>query len=139
MINGPKSQPGNPYYGQPLPFTPHVSNYIDWGGCSRCGSPDLPYTYNFTSPNTCHDLTLAMVMGDGNASYNPADHLTVVLSQQGAKPQAVALVFHKVVTKMFSLTGSAFQVHLNVASGLENFYLIDGAATGCRTPSGAGG
>jgi hypothetical protein len=79
-----------------------------------------------------------MVMGDGADSYNPDYRLTVVLSEQGARPQAVRLVFHKVVTKMFSLTGSAFQVHLEVASGLENFYLISGEATGCSTPSGAG-
>jgi hypothetical protein len=138
LMNGPKSKPGNPYYGQPLPFTPHVSTYIDWGGCSQCGSSDLPHTYNFSRPNTCRDLTLAMVMGDGADSYNPDYRLTVVLSEQGARPQAVRLVFHKVVTKMFSLTGSAFQVHLEVASGLENFYLISGEATGCSTPSGAG-
>jgi len=77
-------------------------------------------------------------MGDGQSSANPADHLTIVLDQQGAKPQTVGLVFHKVVTKKFSLTGSAFQLHLDVASGLENLYLISGTATGCRTPTGAG-
>ena len=137
LENGPKSEPRNPYYGQPLPFTPHVSTYIDWAGCSQCGSSNLPFTYNFTRPNTCLDLTLEMVMGDGNASFNPNDHLTVVLSQQGAQPQSVGLLFHQVVTKTFSLTGLAFQLHLEVASGLENFYLIGGAATGCRTPSGA--
>ena len=31
---------------------------------------------------------------------------------------------------MFSLTGSAFKVDLDVASGLENFYLISGGQPG---------
>jgi hypothetical protein len=48
LMNGPKSKPGNPYYGQPLPFTPQVTSYIDWGGCSQCGSSELPYTYSFS-------------------------------------------------------------------------------------------
>ena len=136
LKNGPKSEPGNPYYGVALPFTPHVSTYIDWAGCSQCDG-DLPYTYNFAKPNTCHDLSLAMVMGDGNASYNPDDHLTVVVTQKGATNQAVGLVFHKVVTKTYTLTGAAFQLHLEVSSGLENFYLISGTATGCSTADGA--
>jgi len=29
LKNGPQSRPGSPFYGQPLPFTPHANTYID--------------------------------------------------------------------------------------------------------------
>lgn len=141
LINGPKSEPGAPYHGDPLPFVPQVDNYIDWGNCSDCGgptqkdAPNLPYTYHFNVPTTCRSLTLRMVMGDWDDTENPADQLTVSLHQVGLT-QSVRLLFHRVVTETFSLNGGDFSIHLAVARGHENFYLISGEAKSCATATG---